>query len=125
MKHPYAEVLTEWLKDTSKKLQLSTGGAWVDVKNMMFVCLTDMDYKWRLGPERVTVGRHSWNMPLVDLPPNGGHVWTFTHTMLDVYQETFRPREVDAVRLGYAHLTKQAAEEHRNALHYINRGDIL
>lgn len=84
------------------------------------------DCEYRIKPEEVKmirVGRHEWQEPLKEVPDEGG-VWTFSFEYDNVIFVSPCYKIEAAIAEGVAHRTKEAAEQHRQAMRCINRGDI-
>ena len=124
MKHPHADLLITWLNDTSKVLQVKhkDNSLWSIASTDRINPLTHADSEWRLEPERVTVGRHSWQKPLDK--PTDGPIWAFSFEYAHIQELTSELLRARAISSGFAHDTEEAAKEHMAALICINRGDI-
>jgi hypothetical protein len=83
-------------------------------------------YEYRIKPAEVKmirVGRHEWEEPLKDIPDDG-NVWTFSFEYQSL-QEISNPGLIEmAISEWVAHRTKESAQQHREAMQCINRGDI-
>lgn len=123
MKHKHYDVLTQWLADQTLELEYKAYGDWFTVNPVEDNPITDPNSEWRIKPKMVKVGRHEWPMPL-DVAPEKAPVWawSFEYDALQTLQsKTLKQRAVDC---GLAHLTKEAAQQHADALVCINRGDV-
>ena len=124
MKHKHYDVLVAWLADQTLELEyFSDELNWTVVRKGTLNPIHMPEYEWRIKPRMVKVGRHEWPMPL-DAAPEKAPVWawSFEYDALQTLQsKTLKQRAVDC---GLAHLTKEAAQQHADALVCINRGDV-
>ena len=122
MKHPHADLMKAYADDCTLKFQVYIGGEWKDTLSPKFL----HGDNYRIKPEEVKiirVGRHEWEEPLKEVPPVGS-VWTFSFEYQSL-QEISNPDLIrKAISEGIAHRTKEAAQQHREAMQCINRGDI-
>jgi hypothetical protein len=121
MKHPHAELLKAYADDCTLKFQVYDGG-WLDTTTPKFL----HSHKYRIKPEEakmIRVGRHEWEEPLKDVP-TVGTVWAFSFEYHSLQEITDPCLIRKAISEGTAHRTKEAAQQHREAMQCINRGDI-
>jgi hypothetical protein len=121
MKHPHAELMKAYADDCTLQIQVKQDGNWYDCgEALRFI----KGYEYRIKPEEVKmirVGRHEWQEPLKEIPTGVG-LWSFGFFGVEhLISMTWIKA---AIAEGIAHRTKEAAEQHRYALHCINRGDI-
>ena len=122
MKHPHAELMKAYADDCTIKIQIKEHWGWVDTVTPVFI----RDCEYRIKPEEVKmirVGRHEWQEPLKEVPTEGD-VWAFSFEYTAIQCCSVRRLVEAAIAEGVAHRTEEAAEQHRNALRCINRGDI-
>jgi hypothetical protein len=120
MKHPHAELMKAYADDCTIKIQIKEHWGWVDTLSPSF----HKNVECRSKPSEVKmirVGRHEWQEPLKEVPIKSD-VWTFDNCGVQYLCSKAGIEKVIAE--GVAHRTKEAAEQHRNALRCINRGDI-
>jgi hypothetical protein len=122
MKHPHAEIMKAYADDCTLQIQVKENWGWVDLNEPKFY----KDSEYRIKPEEVKmirVGRHEWEEPLKDVPTVGA-VWSFSfeyHSLQEIVNLCLMRK---AISEGVAHRTKEAAQQHREAMQCISRGDI-
>ena len=125
MKHKHYEVLTQWLADQTLSLQYADSAAanWYATNLIGVNPISHPDLNWRIKPRMVKVGRHEWPMPLEVAPEKGAYFYIASG---NVSQSSWDDDATDHARLeiGILHLTKEAAQQHADALRCINRGDV-
>ena len=126
MKHVHAELIKQWADDTTIKVQMEHDGVWYTVEPSIW----HPGCRYRIAPRMIRVGRNSWPEPLKEV--TGGVMYTFNFITREITElPTLKPStlavtavKVTAVKAGVAHATRDAAEQHRDALICINKGDI-
>jgi len=121
MKHPHADLMKAYADDCTLKFQVRESCGWVECEQPRF----SKNREYRIKPEvkMIRVGRHEWEEPLKEVPPVGS-VWTFSFEYQSL-QEIYNPSIIrKAISEGVAHRTEEAAQQHREAMQCINRGDI-
>jgi hypothetical protein len=122
MKHPHAELMKAYADDCTLQIQVKERFGWSDCNSPSFI----KGSEYRIKPAEVKmirVGRHEWEEPLKEVP-TVGTVWTFSfeyHSLQEIVDPCLIRK---AISEGTAHLTKEAAQQHREAMQCINRGDI-
>jgi len=120
MKHVHADLIKQWVDDTSIEVQMEHDGVWYTVEPPMW----HPECKYRIKPKMIKVGRHSWPEPLKEVPTENRFVYSFYFEVENIREITSRPGITTAIQNGIAHATKAAAKQHRDALICISTGDI-
>jgi hypothetical protein len=121
MKHVHADLIKQWADDTSIEIQMRikhSNTSWANAYRPLW----DSEREYRIKPKLIRVGRHEWPEPLKEVI--GGVMYTVnlvTREINELY--TLKPSTM-AVAAGVAHATREAAEQHRDALICISKGDI-
>lgn len=126
VKHKHYEVLTQWLADQTLELEylsIGAGARWYPRGDLNPV--THPDIEWRIKPRMVKVGRHEWPMPLEVATLVGTVYWwpSSGYTFTDTWSNN-SPTDRARLSARMIHLTKEAAQQHADALVAINRGDV-
>jgi hypothetical protein len=119
MKHVHADLIKQWAGDTTVALQRLDTTGWFDIDNPVW----STDRKYRIKPKMIKVGRHEWPAPLASVPDDCV-VFAFSFEFTDILKITTKNYCEKAVQEGVAHATREAAQQHRDALIYISKGDI-
>lgn len=121
MKHPHAELMKAYADDCNLQIQVKESFGWSDCNSPRFF----KNVEYRIKPEEVKmirVGRHEWEEPLKSIPADGV-VWGFSFDIKGAFP--IGPLyKLIFIKRGVAHRSEEAAEQHRNALICINRGDV-
>jgi hypothetical protein len=120
MKHTHYDLIVAWANGAEIQSCLSDG-TWVDEVSPCWLYAIE----YRVKPKMIKVGRHEWPIPMKEFVRHTGMTaWAFSFEYADV-QEMFSHDLIEkAILEGVAHATKEAAEQHRNALRCISVGDI-
>ena len=121
MKHVHADLIKQWADDTSIEIQMRikhSNTSWANANRPLW----DPEREYRIKPKMIKVGRHEWPEPLKEIVCN--MMYTFNLVTGEIHEiYAMRPSTL-AVTAGVAHATREAAEQQRDALICINKGDI-
>jgi hypothetical protein len=118
MKHIHADLIKKWVDDMTVVVQYqSMPDVWVDVEPTWYP-----EYKYRIKPKMVSVGRHSWPEPLKSVID--GTMYTFNFITGEVHEAYGLQPSTLAIIAGAAHDSRESAQMHLDALICISKGDI-
>lgn len=129
MKHKHHDLLVTWLADQTLKLEYEHPKLGWSPASDLVNPISDAAFNWRIKPKMVKVGRHKWPMPLDVAPVVGSTYFLVVPQNTDrVFALTFGCDDFDSdmarLRSGMLHTTREAAQQHADALVAINRGDV-
>lgn len=122
MEHKHAKLMKAYADDCTLQFQIKQPWGWVDCDSPAFF----KSCEYRIKPEEVKVvrvGRHEWQEPLKVIPEDGV-VWGFSFDIKGAFPIGPMYKSI-FIKQGVTHRSKEAAEQHRNALICISRGDIV